>query len=85
MKKSIKNKINVYSERFIPSAVEGSRGAQDISFNSAQDRQDAIFRKMSADKKIELGSQLWQLAKELAGNKIRYGNNRPKTSFGKNR
>lgn len=51
----------------------------------AQDIQDAIFRKMSADKKIKLGSQLWQLAEELAGNKIRYGDNRPKTSFSENR
>jgi len=48
---------------------------------SAQDIQDEIFRKMSADKKIEIASKLWLLAKELAGNKIIYGRNRPKTSI----
>lgn len=34
--------------------------------------QDDIFRKMTADRKLEISSQLWQLAKELAGDKIRY-------------
>lgn len=49
---------------------------------SAQDIQDEIFRKMSADKKIELASKLWLLGKELTGNnKINYGRNRSKTSF----
>lgn len=52
---------------------------------SAQEIQDEIFRKMSADKKLEIFSQLWQLAKELAANKIRYGTNRPRTSINKNR
>lgn len=51
----------------------------------AQDTQDAIFRKMSADRRVELGSQLWQLAKELIGDKIRYGDNRSKASFSENR
>jgi len=37
-----------------------------------QDIQDAIFRKMSADQKVKLGAQLWQLAKSLAGDKINY-------------
>lgn len=50
---------------------------------SIQDKQDDIFRKMSADRKIEIASQLWSLAKELDGNKINYGTNRPKTSSGK--
>ena len=49
---------------------------------SAQDIQDEIFRKMSADKKIELASKLWLLGKELTNNKINYGRNRSKTSFG---
>jgi len=53
--------------------------AQKIFLNSAQDRQDDIFRKMSADKKIKLGADLWLLAKELSGDKINYGTNRPKT------
>ncbi len=52
---------------------------------TAQDRQDEIFRKMSADRKLEISSQLWQLAKELVGNKIRYGTNRPQASIGQNR
>jgi hypothetical protein len=42
------------------------------SKKNPQDIQDAIFRKMSADKKIALGAQLWQLAKSLAGDKINY-------------
>lgn len=52
---------------------------------SAQEIQDEIFQKMSADRKIELGSQLWQLAKDLVGDKINYGARRPQTSFNKNR
>jgi len=47
---------------------------------TTQERQDEIFRKMSADRKIELGSQLWKLAKTLVGNKINYGRERSKTS-----
>lgn len=50
---------------------------------SPQEIQDEIFRKMSADKKIQLASQLWSLAKELSKDKINYGINRPKTAFGK--
>lgn len=52
---------------------------------SAQEIQDEIFRKMSADKKILLGSQLWRLAKTLAGEKINYGINRPKKTSSRNR
>lgn len=52
---------------------------------SAQEIQDEIFRKMSPDKKILVGSQLWRLAKTLAGEKINYGINRPKTSSGRYR
>lgn len=51
---------------------------------SAQEIQDEIFRKMTPDKKIELGSRLWLLAKELAKEKVCYGNNRPKTVISKN-
>lgn len=50
----------------------------------AQDIQDDIFKKMSADRKVEIGSQLWQLAKELVGNKIDYGKNRSSTSVDRN-
>ena len=50
---------------------------------TSQEVQDDIFRRMSADKKIELGSQLWQLGKDLVGDKINYG--RSQTSFNKNR
>ena len=51
---------------------------------TAQDIQDDIFRTMSADKKINLASQLWLLAKELSPVKINYGINRPKAVIGKN-
>ena len=52
---------------------------------TAQEIQDDIFRKMSADRKLELGSQLWQMAKDLVGDKISYGTSRSQTSFSKNR
>ncbi len=55
------------------------------SKKSAQEIQDEIFRKMSADRKLELSSQLWQLAKNLVGYKIYYGTNRPTTSSRKYR
>ena len=54
---------------------------QETRKKTAQEIQDEIFRKMSADRKLEVSSQLWQLANELSklvGNKIRYGTNRPK-------
>ena len=50
---------------------------------TAQDQQDEIFKRMSADEKIRLGSQLWEMAKDLVGNKINYANNRSKTSVGR--
>lgn len=51
---------------------------KDTSINSyiAQEKQDEIFRKMSADRRVEIGSQLWRLAKDLVGDKIHYGRNR---------
>ncbi|MBI4708863.1 MAG: hypothetical protein HY764_01505 [Candidatus Portnoybacteria bacterium] len=54
---------------------------------TAQEIQDDIFRTMSADRKIDVGSQLWRLAKELVGNKINYnhGTNRSATPIGENR
>lgn len=59
-----------------------------ISKKSAQGIQDEIFKKMSADRKVELGSQLWLLAKELDSDKINYARNyasaRPPTSFNRN-
>lgn len=49
---------------------------------SAQELQDEIFRKMPPAEKLEMGFQLWSLAKELAGEKFTYdaGKIRPKTS-----
>ena len=46
-----------------------------------QKLQDKIFKKMSADKKIEIATQLWQLGKELNSKHFNYGTNRSKTSF----
>ena len=36
----------------------------------AQDMQDDIFRRMSADKKLEVAAKLWLLAKALDPKKI---------------
>ncbi len=51
-----------------------------FSGKTAEDIQDGIFQKMSADRKLEIASYLWLLAKELDSDKIdfRYGVNRPK-------
>ena len=48
-----------------------------------QDIQDQIFKKMTADQKVALGSQLWRFAKDIVGDKIDYGKSRSKTSIGK--
>jgi len=64
-----------------PSINSGQVGSP----QAVQDIQDKIFRKMTADRKIRLGSQLWVLAKELTKEKGFYGNNRPKTVVGKGR
>lgn len=53
--------------------------------NNQQERQDNIFKKMSADRRIEIGSQLWRLAKDIVGDKINYAANRPPASFGEHR
>jgi len=53
--------------------------------NKSQIIQDKIFRKMPADKKVELGSQLWRLAKDLVGDKINYASRRSSASFSKRR
>lgn len=63
---------------FMKKKIEGKLSAQDI--------QDKIFRKMSANKKLKLGSDLWILAKELEPAKVGYSyEKRPKTSFSKDR
>ncbi len=46
-------------------------------------KQDQIFKKMSADKKIELAAQLWLLGVELSKTNI-HGINRSKEVAGKN-
>jgi len=58
-----------------------------FSRKTAEDIQDRIFQKMSADRKLEIASHLWLLAKELDSDKIdfRYGINRPKASPYKSR
>ena len=52
---------------------------------TAQEMQDEIFRKMSADKKLELGSRLWLLAEELTKDKPNHGIDRSETTIGKSR
>ncbi|MFH1284027.1 MAG: hypothetical protein ABIH78_00335 [Candidatus Peregrinibacteria bacterium] len=37
---------------------------------TAQDIQDDIFRKMSADEKLKVWAMLWRLAKDIVDNKI---------------
>ena len=49
----------------------------------AQNIQDGIFQKMSADKKLEIAAGLWLLAKALNADKIDFrvhGRNRPAPS-----
>lgn len=48
--------------------------------NPAQDKQDEIFRRMSAEKKIEIGSLLWKMARSIVGDKINYAKPRPSSS-----
>jgi len=48
---------------------------------TAQEIQDRTFKNMSADKKIEVGSQLWKLAKDIVGDKISYVSRRSQKSF----
>lgn len=55
------------------------------NLESAQERQDDIFRRMSADQKVAVGSLLWRLAKDLAGEKITYGTDRPPAPPGQDR
>ena len=50
---------------------------------TAQEIQDDIFRKMSANRKIKLGSDLWRLAKSLDSDKIDFRINGSATSAGK--
>lgn len=53
---------------------------------SVQERQDDIFRSMSAGKKLKVAAKLWLLARELDRGKVdfrEYGRNRPAPSFDK--
>jgi len=50
---------------------------------TAQEIKDEIFKKMTADEKLNVWVGLWRLAKDLTGDKINYGTNRSKTSSGK--
>lgn len=52
---------------------------------TAQDIQDDIFRKMSADERLKVWVGLWRLAKDLADNKITYGTNGSKNTSSKHR
>lgn len=40
---------------------------------TAQEAQDDVFRKMSADEKLEVWAGLWRLARDLGGDKLTYG------------
>lgn len=51
---------------------------------TAQQVQDSIFRKMSVNRKIKLGSNMWRLAKALNGDKIDFRINGSATFTGKN-
>lgn len=54
-----------------------------VTKQSAQDMQDDIFRRMSADKKLEIAGKLWLLAKAIDPQKIdfrKYGRNRSASS-----
>ena len=53
--------------------------------NRMQEKQDAIFRSMSANKKIEIGSILWKMAKDIVGDKINYAKSGSAPSVGSNR
>lgn len=52
---------------------------------TAQDVQDDVFRKMSPDKRLEVWAMLWQMAKDIAGNKMVYGTDRSKNASGEYR
>ena len=58
--------------------------AKEFRGKTAQEIQDEIFRKMSADKKLEVAAKLWMLARELDKDKVdfrKHGRNRPPSSF----
>lgn len=52
---------------------------------TAQDIQDEIFSRMSADRKLELGAQLWHLAMLLSDKKMKYENKRSSSTFNSSR
>lgn len=51
---------------------------------TAQQIQDEIFRKMSANQKVKLGSDFWRLAKSFDSKKIDFRVNGSTTSTNKN-
>lgn len=51
----------------------------------AQELQDSIFRKMTADERVAFGSRLWLIAYSLAKNKITHDTRRPASATRKSR
>lgn len=45
-----------------------------------QEIQDALFRAMSADERMDVGVGLWRLGRELAPQKTYYGTDRSETT-----
>lgn len=45
--------------------IKKQKSAQDISVRQAQDRQDEIFRKMSAEESIKLASNFYRFGQTL--------------------
>lgn len=52
---------------------------------TAQELQDALFRKMSPDRKLEVAAGLWRLGEELKKAKHAYGNYRSAGAAHQNR
>jgi len=50
-----------------------------------RDFQDKIFKRMTADQRVALGSQLWRFAKDIVGEKIDFRKSGSKTSTHKSR
>lgn len=56
-----------------------------VERKTAQELQDEIFRKMSADQRLDLGVKLWKLGKALAPEKFAYGIRRPQRASNRHR
>lgn len=56
-----------------------------LKCDHVQKMQDALFRKMSADQRMELGVGLWRLGRELSPDKTRYGTDRSATTSHRHR